>query len=378
VKSPRTFAAGLLVIAFALSAAACGGVKNPEGWASPVAQDSTLYYFPKKDRVTAVTLDGSLASQEWTFPGENRDDQDDLGFKAVYDATLADGILYFGSWDGRVLALDAETGEMIWTLKDGVEGGIVGGPTVSDGLVAFGTTDGHLYVRDAATGEAAPNWPDGGVGLSEGIWAAPAFGDGRLYVATMGGELYAYDLGTAQEAWTEPFANSGAIADFTLIPDGRLLVPSLNKRVYLVDAESGQQIGEAFFAKDWIWTRPAIEGDIAYFGDFSGRIYALNIGGDQLSAVWAEPYESGKRVKAAPVVLGNTLVIATRDPEVVFINRETGEALNTVPINGAGTVRAALIEHEGTAIVATTEGKLFVANPENRQVLPITIAGGGE
>jgi len=371
VIHPRSVAAGLLVIAFALSAAACGGVKNPEGWASPVDQDSTLFYFPEKDRVAAVRLEDGFARQAWTFPADNREDHEDLKFKAVYDAAIADGILYFGAWDGPVLALHTENGEVAWAF-DRVQGGIVGGPVVQDGIVAFGTTEGRIYVRDARTGEPAPGWPENGLDLSDGIWAPPVIEEGRLFIATMGGDLLAFDLASGREAWDAPFEASGAIADLALVAPGRLFVPSLDKRVRLVDTATGRPIGPAFVARDWIWTRPAVADGYMYFGDFSGNVYALSI--ENLSERWI-PYDAGKRIKAAPVVIGDTLVVATRDPEVHFIDIRNGQRLNTVPIPDAGTVRAGLIEHDGMAIVATTRGRLFVADPESWRVVGLDVAG---
>jgi outer membrane protein assembly factor BamB len=373
VNSPRSVAAGLIVVVFALLATACGGIKNPEGWASPVGQDSTIYYFPRKDRVAALSVEGGFATESWTFPAPGRDDQKELKFKAVYDAAADGTTLYFGSWDGRVLALDAATGEVRWTLKSEIEGGIVGGPIVAGEYIAFGTTDGRFYVRQRSNGAAAPNWPEAGINFPEGIWAAPVYADGVLYFATMGGEVWAYNIDTGRPAWQHPFKTTGAIADLALLGNGRLFVPSFNKNVYLVDAATGRQVGEPFAARDWVWSRPAVANGAIYFGDFSGRVYALDI--TTLTPKWPSPYDSGGRVKAAPVVIGDTLVVANRDSEVHFIDTATGQRLNMVPLSDAGTVRASLLAYDGKALVATTKGRLFLADPERWAVTPLAVAG---
>jgi outer membrane protein assembly factor BamB len=376
VNFPRVLAVGLLAGAFLLTAAACGGVKNPEGWASPIEQDSTLFFFPDSDRVTAVRIDGGTAAQVWTFPAADRDDHERLGFDHVYDAAVEGGILYFGSWEGRVLALDAETGEAVWSLKDEIEGGVVGGPTVAEGVVVFGTTEGRIYVRNADDGRAAAGWPNGGIDLPEDIYATPIVSGGRVFVATMDGEVHAYDLATAAEAWAEPFDVSGAVAALSLIDEDRLFVPSFNKKVYVISTETGEAIGEPFLAEDWIWSEPALADETLYFGDFSGRVYALDINTMRLAEGWVAPYESGDRIKSTPVIAGGVLIVANRDPEVHFIDPANGQPLNVVPIDGAGTVRAGLLARENTAIVATTEGKLFVADPDRLQVVPLAITGG--
>jgi eukaryotic-like serine/threonine-protein kinase len=372
VKLPRFAAVGLLAVVVAATAAACGGVKPPEGWASPVDQDSTLYYFPRKDRVTAVAVEGTVASQEWTYPDRTRG-QDDVHFEAVYDATLDSDILYFGSWDGRLIALNAADGTLRWSLNTEIRGGIVGGPVVHDGLLVVGTTDARLYVRDSRSGATAPGWPERGVVMPDGVWARPVIVDGNLYVGTMAGTLHAYRLSDGSELWSEPFRIDGAIGDIEALPGNRLFVPGFNKQVYIVDAASGQRVGQPFSTDHWVWSRPYVDDQgVAYFGDFAGKIYALDI---NTGTVRWQPYDAGARVKAAPVVIGDVLVVGTRDPEVHFIDRNTGQPLNVVPIDNAGTIRASLLEHNGSAIIATTEGRLFTADPVRRAVIPITVSG---
>jgi outer membrane protein assembly factor BamB len=193
----------------------------------------------------------------------------------------------------------------------------------------------------------------------------------------MAGELWAYDIASGQPKWDQPFEASGAIADLALIDEDRLFVPSLDNKVYLVETATGAQLGDAFVADDWIWTRPAFANGVAYFGDFSGKVYALDISGDGPVPAdgWAAPYDTGTRIKAAPVVIGDTLVIATRDPEIHFVDITNARPLNRVPIEGAGTVRAGLLEYDGMAIIATTKGRLFLADPEAWRVVPLEVAG---
>ena len=56
---------------------------------------------------------------------------------------VADGVVYVGSGDGRLYALDARTGEEKWSFK--TDGGVASSPAVAGGVVYFGSTDGYLY-----------------------------------------------------------------------------------------------------------------------------------------------------------------------------------------------------------------------------------------
>ena len=70
----------------------------------------------------------------------------------VYSPTVADGVVYFGSDDNHVDALDTESGEPIWSFQKGYFSGIRSF-TVTGGVVYAGSLDGGVY---AFTAPAVP------------------------------------------------------------------------------------------------------------------------------------------------------------------------------------------------------------------------------
>ena len=56
---------------------------------------------------------------------------------------VSDSVVYFGSWDNHLYALDTKTGEEKWKFETG--GKILSSPSVSGGIVYFGSYDNHLY-----------------------------------------------------------------------------------------------------------------------------------------------------------------------------------------------------------------------------------------
>ncbi|MET9694815.1 PQQ-binding-like beta-propeller repeat protein [Streptomyces sp. NPDC006514] len=69
-----------------------------------------------------------------------------------------DGIVYIGSNDNKVYALDAATGTPHWTYTTG--GGVYSAsPAVMDGIVYIGSSDRKVYALDAATGTPTGHTP---------------------------------------------------------------------------------------------------------------------------------------------------------------------------------------------------------------------------
>src|SRR5581483_988033 len=70
----------------------------------------------------------------------------------VYSSpALLNGVLYVGSNDHNLYALDAETGAQKWKFKTGSR--VTSSPAVVGGTVFVGSFDGIFYAVDAATGQ---------------------------------------------------------------------------------------------------------------------------------------------------------------------------------------------------------------------------------
>ena len=358
VNIRRRLAAGLLLLPLAFVSAACVGVTRPQGWASPAIDGSSAFILEDKDRLTALDLtDATNANIRWSFPDQDDPAQEDLDLEAIYATpVIADGVLYTAGYSGELVALDAETGDLLRQRDFGSN--IIGNIVLDDGEIALATSDGDVYLVNASDFNPADGWDRAGTRIDGEIWADPVATDGHIIVATMEGDIIALDRGNGGQAWR--FTHDGAIPTLRLLDDTSLYASSLSKDVMILDPASGD-LRHNFAAEDWVWNMPAFADGVAYFGDFSGNVYALDITSGQM--LWQAPYDGGSKVKAGPVVIGDVLVVADRQPVVHFIRISDGSQLNQVPLPDAGTVRSDLVVHEGRALVLTTDGELYAADP---------------
>ena len=111
--------------------------------------------------------------------------------------TVADGVVYFGSDDDSVNAVDASTGDPLWRFEAGEV--IRSTPTVTGGTVYVGSNDNHAYALDAETGEML--WK-----YDTGDWAqySPTVSGGKVY-------LGAQTDGRAQDPRTRRCVRRGGV-----------------------------------------------------------------------------------------------------------------------------------------------------------------------
>lgn len=358
--------------------ASCVGVTSPDGWAAPVAQDGDFYLTTNKGYLTRVAIAGdNTALARWTFPDNDLESDKDIEPEASYGPPVVDGdTVYFPTFEAGIFALNADDGRPIWpvagqTNDDRINGDLAGGLVLHDGVLYFGSTEGRLYAWNAEDGSDA--WEDP-ITFDGGIWATPALGDGVLYVATMRGELHALSLPAGEPLWEEPFKAKGGIPEVFVLDDGRVLATSIDRHVYVLDPETGAEV-DSHRAADWVWSTPAFDEGSVYFGDFGGAVYGLDITSQSVTRLWQSEL-GDDRIKAGPAVIDGVVVVADRGPTVTFLDAATGQVLNSVPIDGRGTVRADVVDGgDGFAYILTTRGNLFRANPANRSVVEIQLSG---
>ncbi len=372
MKLPRLLGAAILLVVAAAALSSCGGVVKPQGWAAPTFDSDSLYYYPDKDRLAAIPLLSDPLSQSWQFPNSNLANQKDLNPEATYGEPVRDGDrLYVAAYAAGLFALNPATGSITWGPKE-LKGHVLDGPTLAGGRLFVATDEGYLYAFDPATGNPATGWAQPKK-VDGGIWAAPVGVGDSVVVATMGGKVRSLAVADGATRWE--FETESAIASLSLLGDNRLFVPTLSKKVFILDTGTGTPVSGPFQASDWVWNTPAFKDGIAYFGDLSGEVYALDITTGKTK--WT--YSAGQKVKSGPAIVDDVLVLADREPVVHFIKLADGALQNTVPLAGVGTIRAdvtvgpANTRFAGKAIIATTKGKLFQATP-NGQVVEIPVA----
>jgi len=300
-----------------LLAAGCGSVANPQGWAAPVIRDEVIYVSHDAGKLGAYRATGS--ARLWEFPGKDAD----LDLEGIYGTPdLENDTVYLTGYNGSVAAVAASDGSERWRHKAGDR--VIGAPLALGDTVYAGTDGGDVVALDRATGNE--RWR---ISAGNQIWATPVTDGNTIFVAAMNGTVTAFNL-DGSERWQSEVA-SGAIAGTPALVDGILYVGSYDRRLYAVDAATGETRWQFGSARNWFWTEPLIDGDTVLAGSLDGHVYAVD------RQTGEERWRTDVRapVRARLAVSNGVLVVPTAGGQLWGLQRDTGQqAWQPVAVGG--------------------------------------------
>ena len=188
------------------------------------------------------------------FPGER--------LATAMEPIVADGRVFIATHAGGIVALDAESGELLWRRQG--DAPFLQSPAWGAGLVMAADADGSVYALEAATGQL--RWSLAAPG---GFAAAPALDHNTLHLGTRTGQFLAVSLVDGairwRAEWGVPIRQTAAVLD------GRVYVTAEDLRVRCLEAATGAER----------WTSLPLAGQSArdyppvVFSTSNGRRYVI-------------------------------------------------------------------------------------------------------
>ncbi len=187
-----------------------------------------MVYFGSEDN-HLYALDVKTGEEKWKF---------ETGDSIESSPIISEGVVYFGSNDNHLYALDAKTGEEKWKFKTGDS--IKSSPIISEGVVYFGSNDNHLYALDAKTGEEKWKFGTGYSPLEAALCISPTISEGVVYFGSYGlaDYLYALDVKTGKEKWK---FKTGGIYSSSIISEGVAYFGSGDNHLYALDIQIAEK-----------------------------------------------------------------------------------------------------------------------------------------
>src|SRR4030066_564276 len=154
---------------------------------SPAVVDDIVYIGSRDGKIYA--LNATTGDEIWSYK---------TGNWFFFDSpAVADGKVFIGSGDQRVYSFDAKNGTVLWKFKMGWEN--ASSPAVVDGIVFIGGPDKYIYALNETTGELVRKY-----GTDSFVTSPPAVVHGKVFI---GGwdptyKFYCLDGRTGELIWS--------------------------------------------------------------------------------------------------------------------------------------------------------------------------------
>jgi eukaryotic-like serine/threonine-protein kinase len=237
----------------------------------------------------------------WSFESE-----DEIRGTAAYHQN----IVYFGSYDNNLYALNAITGEFIW--KYPTDGGIVSKPIIQDDNIYIGSEDKRVHAVYARSGKVIWTYYTNGE-----VRSSPYFSDGHLFIGSDDGHLYAINALIGRKAWE---LNIGApVRSTPLIKNDLIYFGAENGEFFCTDLSG--KIKWRFKAKRAITSSSAIHQGIVFFGSIDSTLYALDAKTGWV--IWR--YRLSKPTISTPYITENYLFTGATSGDITCIDIRTSK-----------------------------------------------------
>jgi outer membrane protein assembly factor BamB len=350
-----------------------GGTSISVGWAGTAFRDGIIYAGTRDGRVVAIN--SSTQSQQWNCTLNT----------AIYTTPIVDGdLVYVGTYSGQVLALSQlarnqtltfpqkKYGEWEWDcpIENAKSNAIVANLLVSEDTIYVSSSNGRVYSLDKEFGDL--NWESNVLDEKHGkLWTSPAVQNDTLYISTFDGHIYALSTETGKLLdWS--FEAKAGFASSPVIEEDTIYVGSFDRHLYAI--KIGSNVSMWMFpqekpAGNWFWASPVVNEGVVYAGCLDGRLYAIEAKTGK--KLWE--FDAGSPIVSSPVLMDNLLIVVDESGTVyVFdLGAELGNGavpLKTISIGAAVTVRSPFCAHDGLVYIRGEDNQLYVVDIDKGQV----------
>lgn len=326
---------------------------------TPIVTEGTIYALDTSGRV--VALNASTGDTLWAIdispPGRE-------GSIIGGGLAFGNGKIFVTSPHAEVLALEAKTGQILWRIP--TQSPIRAAPTFAEGRLYVLTISNQLQVLEGETGNRL--WDHAGITEFAGLLgtAAPAVSKGVVVVTYSSGEIYALKAENGHQLWTGTLSTTRRPDSLSALSHIRAL-PVIDQNIVFIVGHNQKMAAYDVRRGERLWERsigglrtPAVIGDFIFMINTHNELVCLTREHGQV--VWvkkldADPEQPYKVMWEGPLVANNKLYIVSGNGFLVALDPTNGDVVSTLPLNAP--VSLAPFVAQETLYILTDNGDLM-------------------
>ncbi|MEW6990909.1 outer membrane protein assembly factor BamB [Colwelliaceae bacterium 6441] len=245
--------------------------------------------------------------------------------------------VFLGSENGKVYALDAETGVLSWQAK--VKGEVISAPAFDSGSLVVNTVSGVLKAFNATNGEEQWKIEQEVPPLTLRGVSSPTIAAGGVIVGSADGTLTVFILENGQQGWTTEVGEATGSTELERVIDidakplvfgDKVYAISTRGHLVAIDLRSGRTLWKRQYSSH---RQMSISGNTIYLTDVKGHVYAIdrNNGLER----WSQLALTNRGV-TGPAAVKNHVVVGDFEGYLHWLDQETGEIVSRYQIDGSG------------------------------------------
>ncbi len=233
-----------------------------------------------------------------------------------FSPTVSDGIVYVGTLNGEIHALDVGTGKELASKTFG--GAIFSGPVISDSLMVVGSSQSskNIFAYDIYSGKVI--WS---TEIAD-VESSPVVYKSYIYAVTVKGDLFKISLQTGAEIFHKIF--NGSIRTSPVVDDSICVFGCDDGNVYAVSPNNGKQKWE-YEAGSPVWCSASMNDSLIFVGTNAGRLLVLAMDGKLKFN-----FTTGEKILSMPISDGRRIYFGCDDGNYYALDIRSGALLWTV------------------------------------------------